>query len=104
MNLDKNTFGDSPAAIVLVDIINERKLRSDKVTNILVSFNSKIRDLNGVNVTTAIYIMHLVYQDHINKCDSLPEPLNTYTKNVLSTIFKNWQKRKNVIQPRKNRK
>lgn len=104
MGLDRNTFGDSPAAIVLVDIINERKLRSDKVTKILVSFNSKIRDLNGVNVTTAIYIMHLAYQDHINKCDSLPEPLNTYTKNVLSAIYKNWQKRKNVRQPRKNRK
>ena len=47
MGLDRNTFGDSPAANVLADIINERKLRSDKVTNILVSFNSKLRDLNG---------------------------------------------------------
>lgn len=104
MALDNNTFGDSPAAITLVKIINERNLRSDKVTNILVSFNSKIRDLNGVNVTTVTYIMSLIYQDHVKKCDSLPKPLNTYTKNVLSTIYKNWQVRKNVRQPRKKRK
>ncbi len=102
--IDKNTFGHSPAAIKLAEIVNEMGERSDKVSRILVHFNTIIKNLNGVDVTSAIYIMELAYKDHINKCDSLPTPLNTYTKSVLSTSYKLWQVRKNTKQPKKNRK
>jgi hypothetical protein len=46
----------------------------------------------------------LVYKEFFEKCESFEEPINTYTQNVLSTKFKEWQVRKNALGLKKNRK
>jgi hypothetical protein len=101
--LDSNTFGDSPAAIVLAKIINERNLKYKKIAKLLNDFNKTIGDINHVDTTTSIFLMGLIYRNSIDKCNSFDEPLNTYTKNVLSTIYKKWAVRKNAYKPKKNR-
>lgn len=102
--INENTYGSSPAAVVLAKMINEKGFRTRKVGRILQDFNNVIANTNHVDVTTTIYLMKLAYNDSLKKCDSLETPFNTYTKNVLSTIYKVWCKRKNTLQPRKNRK
>lgn len=104
MKLDKNTFGDSPAAIGLACIINERGLKPRKPARLLNRFNKIIMDLNNVDITTSIHIMKLVYHEFHKTCETFEEPLNTYTQNVLSTTYKKWQVRKNVKMLKKNRK
>ena len=104
MKLDERTFGDSPAAIDMVRIINERGLNHRKPGRLLHRFNKIAADLNHVDLTTAIYVMHLVYKESFKTCESFEEPLNTYTQNVLSTKFKEWQVRKNALGLKKNRK
>lgn len=103
-NIDLNTFGSSPAAIKLAEMINEQEYNPRRVSNILNSFNSMIYHTNSIDVTAAIHIMRLVYEDSIKKCNSLDAPFDSYTKNVLNTSYKLWHKRKNTQQPRKNRK
>ena len=104
MKLNERTFGDSPAAITMVQIINERGLNTKKPGRLLTRFNKIIADLNHVDLTTAIHVMHLVYEESYDKCESFEEPLNSYTQNVLSSIFKQWLMRKRASEPKKNRK
>lgn len=103
MKLDEKTFGDSPAAIDMARVINERGLNHRKPSRLLNRFNKIITDLNHVDLTTSIYIMNLVYKESIDKCESFEEPLNSFTQNILSTKFKEWQIRKNAQKPRKFR-
>lgn len=104
MKLDERTFGDSPAAIDMARIINERALNHRKPARLLNRFNKIIADLNHVDLTTAIHVMHLVYKESLEKCDLFEEPLNSFTQNILSTKFKEWQVRKNALGLKKNRK
>jgi hypothetical protein len=104
MKLDERTFGDSPAAITMVNIINERGLDSRKPARLLNRFDKIVNDINHVDVTSAIHLMHLLYKESYEKCETFEEPLNTYTQNVLATKFKIWQKRKTTLTPKKNRK
>jgi hypothetical protein len=61
-------------------------------------------DLNHVDLTTAIHVVNLVYLESYEKCETFEEPLNTFTQNILSTKFKQWQIRKNALGLKKNRK
>lgn len=104
MKLDERTFGDSPAAVDMARIINEKGLNPRKPARLLARFNKIIADLNQVDLTTAIHLMHLVYKESLDKCETFEEPLNTFTQNILSTKFKKWQIRKNALGLKKNRK
>jgi hypothetical protein len=104
MKLDDRTFGDSPAAINMVQIINERGLNPRKPSRLLNRFNKILVDLNHVDLTTAIHVVNLVYLESYEKCETFEEPLNTFTQNILSTKFKQWQIRKNALGLKKNRK
>ena len=103
MIIDDRTFGDSPSAIDMARIINEKGLNCRKPGRLLKKFNKIVADLNHVDVTTAIHVMHLVYKESFEKCESFEEPLNTFTRNILSTKFKEWQVRKNALGLKKNR-
>lgn len=103
-NLHENTFGDSPAAISMVKIINERGLNYRKSARLLTRFDKIINDINQVDTTSSIHIVNLLYKESHEICDSFIEPLNTYTQNVLSTKYKKWLVRKNALKPKKNRK
>lgn len=96
MVLDKNTFGDSQVAIVMSKIINEKNLSPRKPARLLNRFNKIISDLKDVNLTTSIHLINLVYHESIEKCNNFEEPLNTYTKNILSGKYKEWQITKNT--------
>ena len=103
MKLDDKTFGDSPAAIKMTQIIIERGLDFRKPARLLHRFDKIVNDLNNVDITTAIHLMNLLYKESYETCETFTEPLNTYTQNVLSTKFKKWQVRKNVFGLKKNR-
>lgn len=102
-NLDKGTFGNSPAAIKLVEIMNEKNVKPTKIAKILTSFDKILADISHVNVTSAIKIVGLLYTEYTIKCKTLESPFDTYTHNVLNTKYKMWLKKKNAQLPRKNR-
>jgi hypothetical protein len=60
--------------------------------------------LNHVEITTAIHVMALVYQESIDNAKKFDDPLSSFTQNILSTTFKRWQERKNTFGLKKNRK
>ena len=101
--LDKGTFGDFPAAIKIVELMNERRLRPGRIARILTSFDKMLADISHVNVTTGITIAGLLYKEFTVRCKSLESPFDTYTHNVISTKYKMWLKKKNAQMPRKNR-
>jgi hypothetical protein len=101
--LDKGTFGNSPAAIKLVEILNENNIRPTRVANILNSFDKILADISHVNVTSAIKIVTMLYKEYSKKCEFLESPLDTFTHNVLNTKYKMWLKKKNAQMPHKNR-
>ena len=103
MKLDDRTFGDSPAGIKMVEIIIERNLDFRKPARLLNRFDRIIVEINHVEVTTAIHLMHLLYEESCEKCETFTKPLDTYTQNILSAKFKKWQVRKNALGLKKNR-
>ena len=103
--IDKNTFGDSPAAIDLAEIINENGYKCDKISRILNEFSEILIETNNIPTDTSINMIAIIYSHYKNKCDEISdEKLRSFTKNVLSTNYKGWQFRKNVSKPSKNRK
>ena len=104
IKIDEKTFGDSLAAITMVQIINERGLNHKKPARLLTRFDKIANDLNHVDVTSAIHLMNLLYKESLEMCGSFEKPLDSYTQNVLSSKFKKWQIKKNALTPKKNRK
>lgn len=104
--IDLNTFGDSPAAIILANIVIDKKYRTDKISRILNEFNKILVETNHIHVNTSINLISIIYNYYIDKCDIMidDDEIKTFTKNVLSTTYKRWQFRKNTLQPKKNRK
>ncbi len=102
--IDKHTYGDSPAAIDLVRIIQENDLHyfvTRKITRILNGFNNVLVATNHVEKKYLIQLIALVYEDFEKKCDSLDERVISHTKTVLRTTYKNWQRRKNIHRIKK---
>lgn len=95
-NLDTTTFGNSPAAITMVKIINERGLSPRKPARLLTRFDKIIVDINHVEVMSARHIVKLLYKESFEKCNSFNEPLNTYTQNILTAKYKKWLVRKQI--------
>jgi hypothetical protein len=91
--LDLKTFGDSPAAVVLVKIINERNLKFNRVSRLLEEFNRTLNSVNKLPNQTARILINLYYKDALIRCERFESPLDIYTKNVITTIFKKWFKK-----------
>lgn len=100
--LDLGTFGNSPAAINLAKIMNERDYPSRKVGRLLESFNRNLNELSKLDKKINIGIGKILYQHYSLKCVDFPTPIDTYTHNVLNTSFKKWiLKEKGYLQRNK---
>lgn len=100
---DDYTFGNSPAAVALIKLINESDVKPTKITKILTSFNLLLRELEKVNSRVAFSVAHSMYKSYKKGCEDLPAPFASYTANVLNTKYKCWLKANKAHVPYKNR-
>ncbi len=106
--LDSRTYGDFPAAVVLVTMINEngddnnKKLLS-QISKCTTHFNTILRELEKIDVNVAIPIVNIIYPNYRQIALSIPGKYGTYTANVVGSIYKSWRTRKNANMPKKKR-
>lgn len=86
--IDKNTFGESPASIVLCDMLNQTGYNSRKIGRLFNNFDKVIIETSSVDLKIRMILVELYYNESLTKCDNFPTPLNTYSKNVLSGKYK----------------
>lgn len=103
-NLQARTFGCSPAAIRLAELINEKNHNPRKIARTLEAFNRLLSELTKVDSKIGFGIAHTMYLNYCNYCNTLPVPFDTYTRNVLSTNYKVWQVKNKTQVPYKTRK
>ena len=106
--LDSRTFGDFPAAIVLVAMINENG--DDKNKNLLsqiskctTEFNTILRELEKIDANIAISVVASIYPKYKRIAQEIPGKYGTYTANIVKSIHKQWRKSKNADMPKKKR-
>ena len=104
--IDKFTFGNSPAALDLTQIIIENGFtykKTRKLTHILNNFHRMITLTNHMELEVSMYLVRLVYEDSKAKCEVLDEKIRSHALTVLTTAYREWQRRKKVNQSKKKR-
>jgi hypothetical protein len=99
--LDQYTFGNSKAAIILVEKINKYEEKtgervSGKISKIIVSYCTHLKNINDIkNANTRQHLRELLFKDFIqlnkmSKCNIInsDKELITYTKNVIASFHK----------------
>lgn len=96
--LNENTFGDSPAAVTLSNLINsienaiERKKISSKVSYLLISYFSglKMIESNFDKLTISGNMLELWKDSYFIKCQQMkiPNILKSYLTNVISYRYR----------------
>lgn len=108
--LHKNTFGDSPAAIILVEKLNNSKDETNRISRMsgisrtINKFNRTLHELEKIDSKIAIGLGKLSYHHYSVSFIKLPIPFNTYAHNVLCSIYKKWLVKQNAKTPYKLRK
>lgn len=102
--LDLGTFGNTPAAIKLVEIAKEENISLRKSAKILQYFNTVVNELKDIDSRIKCGIINMVYEKCTNRCDLLNDKIKTYTLNVLNTKYKQWLVSENGQVPYKIRK
>lgn len=102
--LDIGTYGNTPAAIKLVEIINEKNINSYPIGKLLCAFNTTLNELTKINSRIGIGLVKMVYMQSSEKAKKLNPEISSYVQNVLSTKYKLWIKERNGNIPYKVRK
>ena len=88
--MDKYNFGDSPAAIILVELVTEipsdyerNKVRR-KVSRFFCDYNAVFTQLHALeSKKTKSFLFNLLRKEVLEKKLDLPTKIETYSKNVL---------------------
>ena len=92
--LDKNTFGDSPAAETLIKLIidktESRKILS-KVSRVLERYSRIVNLVGSTDFHLGDYVLKLALKSELKIVDGWSEEeVKSYTKNLLDAKYKNW--------------
>jgi hypothetical protein len=104
MKLNEKTYGDSPAAIILVEKLNSTNIKISKIGIILSNFNRTLHELEKIDSRIGLGLAHSSFKTFRESCKRLPLPFSTYTANVLDTNYKKWLLKQNWKTPYNKRK
>jgi hypothetical protein len=98
---DKNTFGDSPAAVVLADMLSQDEYRkySRTVTRIFTNFARGIKLISNIeseevkNLIAPVWFQH--YKEKLAKSD-VHADLKSYTRNIMVKLYKETMNKPNL--------
>lgn len=104
INLDKGTYGNTPAALRLVRVINLLQIEDYKrIGKLLSSFNSTLTEMNKVNTRISVGIVHILYHHYIESTKTLNFHCMSFVRNLISARYRQWQKENNARIPKKFR-
>lgn len=96
--LDDTTFGKTPAALKLVEIINEKNFKPQLIGKHLTKFSQTLHELEKIDYNIGLGLSELSFNKIYEHLNVLPIPLNTFSINVLVTNYRIWKvKQKNKI-------
>lgn len=101
--LDSGTFGNSPAAITLVDIINEKNIPHAKIGKTLSGFNLMLNELSKLDTKISVGLAHIIYIDYKSKMNEFPSEVRTFIENLITAKFRIWMKENRGQKPKKHR-
>ena len=87
--MDKNTFGGTKAAEILVDRLSHQEVKvASKIAKLLTTFSTSLNELKKINSKVALYFAGFAYKASLQSCENLPLGVRTYTTNVVKTKYK----------------
>ena len=103
--LDKGTFGGTPAAHKLVEILNDNpNLPSGKVNVLFSGFNKTLNELILINDSRVrFYLSNMVFLETRNRISHYPDEIKTYMGNIITAKYRVWLKTQNSQTPYKFR-
>ena len=103
--MDKYTFGNTKAAIKLVEILTE--LNNSNVTGKvglkLGRFSQMLNELSKVDTSVSIAIGKIVYDKFSQLDNNLPTTVNSFTRNLIQVRYKSWMLENNGSMGKKYR-
>lgn len=91
-NLDPVSFGGTPAAIAMCDIIKKHKLPTHTLGKMLANYNETLKELNKLD-KYKYQISILVLEKYLSCVGKYPTIIRTYLKNIIRTMYKKWLKK-----------
>ncbi len=88
--LDIGTFGNSPACVTLVKIMNDKKISANKVGRQLANFNRTLHELEKIDREVGLSLAAMSYKHYKQTFITHPEEIISYAQNVLSMYYKKW--------------
>ena len=86
--IDLGTFGKTPAAIRLAELINEDNINYSKLGLMLSSFSRTLKELKKIDSRIALSLAKSLYVYNKNKSlTKYHQKINTYIVNVLKSIY-----------------
>ncbi len=103
--LDIGTFGKSKAAEILADKLSALGPKyTAKVGALLSRYNFILGELTKIDSKVALGLLTAIHQNTIDRCETYPDTIKTYLKNVVSAKYKITFKELDGSKPYKNRK
>lgn len=90
--LDIGTYGNSPAATILVEKINKNNIEFKQLGKILASHNTLLNDIGKTNSKFKLTFAILVHNKALNSSEDLPNEVKTYVINLLKAKFRAWKR------------
>ena len=102
--LDKNTFGNSKASEILVEILShyDRKV-INKVASQLTDYSRKLNQLKKIDSRSALYFARLIYFDFYEQASRFESEICKFLRNVLNMRYKKFIKEMDGLTPYKER-
>lgn len=101
--MENKSFGTSPAALVLSEMLIEDKKNAAKVSMLLNSFSRTLHELTKIDSRIALGIAKNTLEIFDKKSQHFPVEYNSFIRNVIRGRYKNWFLEQNGIQSYNNR-
>lgn len=88
--IDKGTFGNTPAAIKLAEIINERNIPYRRIGNLLGTFNTILNEMSNVHSKVSITVVKIIRDKFLLDADKFPLEVRSYVKNLIIGKYRHW--------------
>ncbi len=101
--LENFTFGNSPAAVTLVKIINDNNISPIKIGKLLANFNHTLKELSKIDTKVSISLVTVFYHQKMEVINTYPIIVKSYLKNVVTTKYRMWLDTQKAAKPYKTR-
>jgi hypothetical protein len=88
--IDLYTYGNSPAAVTLAKIINEKNIPSKKISRLIDKFGYTLNELAKIDRRISFGLAKIIYLQRNDIIKDYPIEIRTYLANVIATKYRIW--------------